>query len=46
MNVCIIDIYNPELNEKFRNFNDYYIVKDDEGNEKEPNLFHYNGIIN
>ncbi len=47
MNVCIIDVYNPELNEKFRrNFNDYYTITDKEGNEILPNMYTTNGVIN
>lgn len=47
MNVCIIDVYNPELNEKFRrNFNDYYTIADKEGKEIVPNTYTTNGLIN
>ena len=47
MNVCIIDVYNPELNEKFRrNFNDFYTIVDKEGKEIQPNMFNTNGLLN
>ena len=47
MNVCIIDLYNPDLNMKLRrNFDDFYMVVDDEGEEVEPNMFKTSGILN
>ena len=47
MNVCIIDLYNPDLNMKLRrNFDDFYTVVDDEGDEVEPNMFKTSGILN
>ena len=47
MNICLIDVYNPELNEKFRrNFTDYYQIVNEEGEEIVPNMYKTNGILN
>ena len=47
MNVCIIDLHNPNLNEKMRrNFNDFYTIIDEDGNEIEPNLYSESGLLN
>jgi hypothetical protein len=47
MNVCIIDVYNPELNEKFRrNFTEFYAVSDNDGTELNPNMYTTSGVLN
>ena len=48
MNVCIIDITNSNLNEKFRrNFTDFYQLVDDDGNQLDNVvLFSNNGLMN
>jgi hypothetical protein len=47
MNVCIIDLHNPNVNEKFRrNFTDYYTIVDENGDDIEPNMYTGSGLLN
>ena len=48
MNVCIIDVTNPDLNRKFRrNFNEFYEVVDDDGEELDTiMLYKDSGLTN
>lgn len=47
LNVCIISVLEPDLNRKFRkNFDQYYKLKDLNGDLIDPQLFKGSGIVN
>lgn len=47
LNVCIIDVMQPDVNKKFRrNFFDFYQVQDERGEMVSPRLYEGSGIVN